>query len=165
MSFVTGGASPSLAPVASIASGAVNLDIDRSFILQMVVFSIIVVALKPLLFDPLMKVFEERELRTDGARLLARKMDERAGEVLRKYEHELEKVRTAAADERERLRAEAAQLEQRILSAARDETAEILSKGRARIAAEAKVTREELDAKAAELARDVAGVVLGREVA
>lgn len=165
MSFVTGGAPPSLASVAPIASGAVTLDLDLSFLLQMVAFAVIVVALKPLLFEPLMKVFEERELRTDGAKLLARKMDERAGEMLRRYESELEKVRAAAAEEREKLRAETTQLEQRILAEARAETAKILDAGRARIAAEAKVTREELSARSEELSRDIAGAVLGREVA
>lgn len=165
MSFVTGGASHLFAPVASVASGAVALDIDLSFLLQVVAFAIIVVVLKPLLFEPLMKVFEERELRTDGAKLLAREMDEKAGEMIRRYEAELEKVRTAAAEERERLRAEANQLEQKILSEARDEVEKILERGRARIAAEARVTRQELHARAGELSREAAGIVLGREVA
>jgi len=162
MSILTGGAVPSPAPV--LASGAVTLDFDLSFVLQMIIFSIIVVVLKPLLFDPLMKVFEERELQTDGAKVLARKMDERAGEMLQRYEAELEKVRAAAAEERERLRAEATQLEQRILAEARQETATILERGRARIAAEAKATRAELQARAVELSREIARNVLGREV-
>jgi len=164
MSILTGGAVPSSAPVASVAAGAFTLDFDLSFLLQMVFFSIIVVALKPLLFDPLMKVFEERELQTDGAKVLARKMDEQAGEMLRRYEAELEKVRTAAAEERERMRAEVTQLEQRILAEARQETATILERGRARIAAEAKTTRAELQARSVELSREIARKVLGREV-
>ena len=164
MSILTGGAVPSSAPVASVAAGAFTLDFDLSFLLQMVFFSIIVVALKPLLFDPLMKVFEERELQTDGAKVLARKMDEQAGEMLRRYEAELEKVRTAAAEERERMRAEVTQLEQRILAEARQETATILERGRARIAAEAKTTRAELQARSVELSREIARNVLGREV-
>jgi len=165
MSILTGGAVPSPAPVAILASGsAVNLDFDLSFLLQMVLFSITVVVLKPLLFDPLMKVFEERELRTDGAKVLARKMDEQAGEMLRRYEAELEKVRVAAQQERERLRAEANQLEQRILAEARQEVATILERGRARIADEAKATRAELQARAVELSREIARSVVGREV-
>lgn len=164
MSILTGGAAPSSAPVAILAADAVNLDFDLSFLLQMVFFAIIVVVLKPLLFDPLMKVFEERELRTDGAKVLARKMDEQAGEMLRRYEAELEKVRAAAQEERERLRAEANQLEQRILAEARQEVATILERGRARIAAEAKATRAELQARAVELSREIARSVVGREV-
>ena len=85
---------------------AVNLDFDLTFVVQMVAFSVLVIILKPLLFDPLMKLFEERERRTEGAKLLARKMDERAGELLQRYETELETVRRAAAEEREKLRAE-----------------------------------------------------------
>lgn len=166
MSLNLGEASLSLAQTASSASsGAVSLDFDLAFVVQMVAFTVLVFALKPILFDPLLKLYEEREQRTDGAKLLARKMDEEAGAMLRRYESELENVRRAASEERERLRSEGARLEQRILAEARTETTKILDEGRARIADEAKATRAELKTRAAELAGDVARVVLGREVA
>jgi F-type H+-transporting ATPase subunit b len=165
MSLTFGDASMSLASAASSASGAVSLDFDLAFLAQMVAFTILVFVLKPILFDPLLKLYEERERRTDGAKLLARKMDEEAGEMLQRYESQLENVRRTATEERERLRAEGAKLEQRILADARAEAAKILDEGRARIAAEAQATRAELKARAAELSADVARVVLGREVA
>src|SRR5262245_58282146 len=83
-------------PLASIARGAVEVDFDLTVLGQMVAFSILIIVLKPLLFDPLMTVFEERERRTDGAKVLARHMDEQAGELLRRYDTELEKVRRVA---------------------------------------------------------------------
>ena len=149
----------------SSSEGGVNLDFDLTFLVHLVAFAVLVMILKPLLFDPLMKVFEERERRTEGAKLLARKMDEKAGELLQRYEAELEQVRRLAAEERERLRAEGAKLEAQILAEGRAEVAKLVEQGRARLESERKVLRGELSTRAADIARDIAARVLGREVA
>jgi F-type H+-transporting ATPase subunit b len=143
----------------------VNLDFDLTFLVQMAAFAILVMILRPLLFDPLLKLFEERERRTEGAKLLARKMDEKAGELLQRYEHELDSVRRAAAEEREKLRAEGAKLEAQILAEGRAEVAKLVEQGRAKLEADRKVLRGELSTRAADIARDIASRVLGREVA
>src|SRR6185312_9155050 len=93
------------------ASGAVNIDFDLTFVGQMVVFAALILVLKPLVYDPVLGLFEEREKRTDGAKASAREMQEKAGELLRKYEQELEKVHRVAAEERDAIRAETARLE------------------------------------------------------
>ena len=142
-----------------------ELDFDLTFLAQFVLFTAFIVVMKPLLFDPLLKVFEERERRTAGAKDEARKMDERAGELLTKYEAELDKVRREAGAERERLRQEAAKLEAQIMAEARAETAKILDAGKARIAAEVTQLRKELVASQPELAAQIASRMLGREVA
>ena len=147
------------------SGGGVNLDFDLTFLVQMVAFTVLVMILKPVLFDPLLKLFEERERRTEGAKLLARKMDEKAGELLQRYESELEAVRRAASEERERLRAEGTKLEAQILAEGRAEVAKLVEQGRAKLEADRKVLRAELSTRAADVARDIASRVLGREVA
>ncbi|MET0594988.1 MAG: H(+)-transporting ATPase [Polyangiaceae bacterium] len=147
------------------AGGAVNLDFDLTFLIQMGAFAILAMVLRPILFDPLLKLFEERERRTEGAKVLARKMDEKAGEILQRYEAELETVRRTAAEERERLRAEGSKLEAQILAEGRAEVAALVEQGRARLEADRKVLRAELSTRAADIARDIASRVLGREVA
>jgi F-type H+-transporting ATPase subunit b len=147
------------------SSGGVNLDFDFTFLVHLVAFAVLVMILKPLLFDPLLKLFEERERRTEGAKLLARRMDEQAGELLLRYEAELEAVRRTAALERERLRTEGAKLEAQILAEARAEVARLVEQGREKLEAERRSLRTELSARAAEIARDIASRVLGREVA
>jgi F-type H+-transporting ATPase subunit b len=149
---------------AQTRGGAVNLDFDLTFVVQMVAFTVLVIVLKPILFDPLMKLFEERERRTDGAKLLARRMDERAGELLQRYESELESVRRAATEERERLRAEGQRLEAQILAEARAETAKVVEEGKAKLERERRSLRTELASTSEELARDIASRVLGREI-
>jgi len=146
------------------AAGDINVDFDLSFLAQCVLFTFFVVLLKPLLFDPLMKVFEEREKRTEGAKADAREMDKQAAELLTQYEAEIEKIRREAGREREELRAETAKLEAKIMAEARAESAKILEAGKAKIAAEMEILRAELARQTPALAAEIASKVLGREV-
>src|SRR5215470_9207788 len=98
------------------ASGAdVSVDFDLTFLAQFVLFATFITILRPLLFEPLLRVFEERERRTEGAKREARQMDAKAGDLSTQYDAELEKVRRIAGAERERLRAETAKLEAQIM--------------------------------------------------
>src|SRR5688572_9622419 len=108
-----------VSPIASakiFASGGVNVDFDLTFLAQFVLFTLFILVIKPLLFDPMLRVFEERERRTEGAKKKARAMDEQAGELLARYEAELDKVRREANTERDRLRAETARIEAQIMA-------------------------------------------------
>ncbi|APR84494.1 ATP synthase F0 sector subunit b' [Minicystis rosea] len=145
-------------------ASAINLALDLSFLAQLVLFGVFITLMKPLLFDPLLKVFEERERRTDGAKKEARVMDEQAGELLKKYEGELAKVRREAGVERDRLRSETARLEAKIMDEARAESAKIVDAGHARIKSEVAQLRKELEAQKPELAREIAARILSREV-
>ena len=151
-------------PVAHLASGGVSIDFDKTFIVQMIVFALLVVLLRPLLFDPILKIFEKREERTVGAKAAARQMQEKAGELLRNYEHELERVTRVATEEREKLRAETGRLEAEILGEARAVTTEMVEQGRRKIETEVGAIRFDLGKQSEVLARDIATRVLGREV-
>lgn len=149
---------------AKLFASAINVDFDPTFVAQFVLFTMFILVLRPLLFDPLLRVFEEREKRTEGAKLKSREMDAKAGELLTRYEAELDKVRREANVEREKLRAEAKALETKIMNEARDEAARILDTGKARIAAEVDQMRKELKDAQPALAAEIASRVLGREV-
>ena len=146
------------------SGGAVNVDLDLTFVGQMVVFATLIVILKPLLFDPVLGLFQEREKRTDGARAEARRMQEKAGELLREYERELEKVHRVAGEERDKMRAETVRAEARELAEARALAAKIVEEGRQRVAEEIHEIKFDLGRNSERLARDIAARVLGREV-
>jgi F-type H+-transporting ATPase subunit b len=145
-------------------SGGIAIDFDKTFVLQMCIFVVLILVLKPLLFDPVLKVFEEREKRTEGARAEAREMQEEAGELLRRYEGELEKIHRVASDERDHQRAETAKLEAEILLNARTVSAKIVEDGRKKIETEINAIRFDLGRQSEHLSRDMAARVLGREV-
>jgi len=160
------GALPHLLPGSSLlamSGGPIDLDFNNVVVFQVVIFVFLIVVLKPLLFDPMLKVFALREDRTEGARAAARKLEEEAGELLTRYEAELTRVSQAAAQERERLRAETAKLEAQILHEAREAAAKIVEDGRRRIETEVNAIRFELGKQSERLAGDIASRVLGRE--
>ena len=64
------------------APQAINVDVDLTFLVQLVLFVGLTLVLKPMLFDPMLKLFEEREKRIDGAKLQARKIDEKSASAL-----------------------------------------------------------------------------------
>lgn len=140
------------------------MDFDALFVVQMLLFMTLVVALKPLLFDPVLKVFEEREKRTDGAREEARQMQREAGELLVQYETELKRIGEVAAQERDRIRAETAKLEAQILTEAREATSKIIDQGRKQIASQVDQIRFDLGKRSEQLAREIAAQALGREL-
>src|SRR5258706_587734 len=82
------GASLSLLPaprLLALSKSPIALDFDNTVVFQIVIFSLLIVVLKPLLFDPMLKVFGLREERTEGAKAIARELEEQAGELLQRY--------------------------------------------------------------------------------
>jgi F-type H+-transporting ATPase subunit b len=146
------------------APQAINVDFDNTFLVQFVLFIGLTLVLKPLLFDPMLKLFEERERRTDGAKLEARRIDDKSAAALSKYETEMAKARASANVEREKIRAEAVKKEQEILGAVRTSATQTLEDGKKSAAAEAERVRATLKTQGAAIARELAGRVLGREV-
>jgi F-type H+-transporting ATPase subunit b len=112
----------------------------------------------------MLKLFEEREKRIDGAKVQARKIDEKSATALAKYEAEMAKARATANTEREKIRGEAVRREQEILSAVRAATAKAIDDGKRAAHAEAERARATLRADAAAMAKELASRVLGREV-
>ena len=144
--------------------GGVNVDLDASLLVQIALFVVLLVILKPLLFEPMLKLFEEREKRIEGTRREASKEDERSAKALAKYEAILGKARDAGAAERDALRAEGTRKEAETMARVRAVTATTIEQGRASIASEAKNARTALASEASSLARAIATRVLGREV-
>ena len=145
-------------------SGAVNIDLDLTAVAHLVLFSFFAVIMKPLIFDPLMIVFEERERRTTGAKDKAREMDEKALGLKADYEEKLEGVRREAAVDRDELRAKTAKLESELLNAARTKAGDQLDAGLATVRAEADSIRKSLDGDRPALVAEIASRVLGRSV-
>ena len=146
------------------AEGGVTVDLDLSLFVQLGFFVVLLFVLKPALFDPMMKLFEEREKRIEGTRHQATKEDERSAKALAKYEAILTKAREAGSAERDSLRAEGLKREAALMAEARAASAATLEQGRAEIAKESSTARNQLRTDAHGLARDMASRVLGREV-
>ncbi len=146
------------------ASGAVNLDLDGTAIAHFILFTAFVVLMKDLIFDPLLKVFDERERRTAGAIDDARELDDKAIALKGEYDQRLEEVRRDAAVDRDRVRAKLNQLEDELAGSARTAVSEQLGTGLAAIQREVGTIRKDLEGQRPALASQIASRVLGREV-
>src|SRR3984957_4050130 len=110
--------------------GGVDVDFDATLFNIVVLFIFLWIVLKPLLFDPMLRLFEERERQVDGAKLLARKIDEKSAGALTEYETAMAKARATANEERDGIRAEGLKREAEILAKVRAQTAATLEAGR-----------------------------------
>ncbi len=142
----------------------INVDVDLTSLVALVLFVGLTFALKGLLFDPLLKLFEERERWTIGKRALAREEDERSARAEAEYEKEMAKTRAGAQVEREKIRAEGIRREQEILAQARSASLEALENGKRAVQEEAARVRASLKAEVGRLTADVGARVLGRGV-
>jgi F-type H+-transporting ATPase subunit b len=149
---------------ASAAGGAVTVDFDATLLIMVGLFIFLWIVLKPLLFSPMLRLFEERERRIDGAKLLARKIDEKSAGALTKYESEMQAARAAANAEREALRAEGLKREAEILALVRAKTAATMEAGRKEMNDAAATARKGLGSDMPSIAADFASRALGREV-
>jgi len=155
-------AASSLEGVLNAMAGGVPLDFDRTVLVQIIVFTFLILVLKPLLFDPVLKVFALREERTEGARATARELQEKAGELLQRYEKELERVHQVAAEERDRLRSETSKLEAQILNEAREVTTRLVEDGRRKIETEVNAIRFDLGKESERVAQMIVDRVSGQ---
>jgi F-type H+-transporting ATPase subunit b len=112
--------SSQLAASASLVrAGGVNLDFDATLLVQVVFLIVLWAVLKPMLFDPLLKLFEEREKRIEGAIKKARRIDEQSAEAKAQYDDAMTKARAEGSAERETVRGEGLRKESEILAGVR----------------------------------------------
>ncbi len=159
--------SSSLSSSVFLAAGAGGVEVDFALgpiVIQIVLFVALWLVLKPTLFDPMLKLFEEREKRIEGAIAGTRHIDEQSAGALAKYEEAMAKARAAANAERDLLRAEGVKAENDILAKVRASTAKALEESRGRMSEELATARGKLKTDTLQLARELAGRVLGREV-
>jgi F-type H+-transporting ATPase subunit b len=148
-----------------ILEGGVEVDFQLwPILVQVGIVLVLMILLKPALFDPMLRLFEERERRIDGAKVLARRLDEESAGALTKYEREMAAARAAGNVERDKLRVEGQKAEAEILARVRASTAQTLEVGRKKAEEEARAVRTALTADAAQISKELASRVLGREV-
>lgn len=151
--------------VSSNASeGAVNVDFDASLLVQLGLFVVLLFVLKPLLFDPMMRLFEERENRIEKTVQRARKIDADSAVARQKYEDAIAEANRIGGAEADELRTAANAEDAAKLAIVRGEVGQTLASGRAVNTEEANKAKTALDAEIHVLGKAIASKVLGREV-
>jgi F-type H+-transporting ATPase subunit b len=133
-------------------------------VLMMIPFWWTVIVCWFLAIKPILKVIEERERRTIGARDEAADYEAKFNDRLKAYEERIAEARVRSTEERKKVRDQASREEESILAAARAEAQKRVDDVRTAIEAERVKARTELMAQAEKLAQELAEKALGREI-
>jgi F-type H+-transporting ATPase subunit b len=140
------------------------VDLDGTVFVQFAMFSVAFVILYALVFKPMVRLLDARDVAIEGSKQEAKHLEAEVQQKQAQFEGELRRVQAAAGEERERLRAEGQERERALLDRVRTETQQLVAEGKTRLETEARIARAELSAQRGELAREIASRVLGREV-
>ncbi len=153
------------APAARAAEGGLVLLPDWPILALLIAFFTLLIApVDRLIFQPLLRVLDERVQRIEGTRGRASRLVRQAQELLGRYERSLREVREEAELQRKRA-LEAARVQGSArTSSARAEAERETGQARDEIAAALEGARATLRAEARELANEAAARVLGRSL-
>jgi F-type H+-transporting ATPase subunit b len=148
---------------ALLSEGSI-IDLDGTIWIQLGLFAVAFFLSRPLIFRPMVALFEARENAIEGAKIEALRLQDEAAAESEEFEAEMRRLRLQAGEERDRLRAEGKRLERAVLDRVRQETDRQLAEADARLVNEAARLRADIDATVPALARQIASKMLSREV-
>ena len=148
---------------ALLSEGSI-IDLDGTIWIQLGLFAVAFLVFRPLIFRPMIALFEAREKAIEGSKLEALRLQDEASAESEEFDVEMRRLRLQAGEERDRLRAEGKRLERTVLDRVREETDKQLTEADAKLKTEAAKLRAEIDQSVPTLARQIASKMLSREV-
>lgn len=148
---------------ALLSEGSI-IDLDWTILIQLGTFAVAFLLFRPLIFRPMIALFEARENAIEGAKVEALRLQDEAEAESEEFDEEMRRIRLQAGEERDRLRAEGKRLERTLLDRVRDETNMQLAEADAKLATEAASLRGQIDKSIGAIAQQIASKMLDREV-
>ncbi len=144
----------------SIAAGEENiLSIDKTVVIQLIIFLVAIYILNKLIFKPFLEVVDKREKLTTGTIEEANKLEQRANKIIEEYKHKLEEARSLALLERIKMRQEADNAAQDIIENTRSETDSMINKAKINIQNQFEKTQESIEVQIESLGNVIASVI------
>lgn len=140
------------------------LKVDKTLIIQLIIFIATIFILNSLLFKPLLGLLEKREKLTAGRIREAKELGDKVERITREYRAKLDEVRAKATEERNEIRRKAHAAAEDLIGKAHKEALALLEEARSKLELEAKEIREKIKPEIAVLAREMALQILGRKV-
>lgn len=137
------------------------LDITQYFFWQLVNFILLFVVLNKILFQPFMRLFEERKSRTTGALDEAAGMDVQTKGLLAQVDEKLVEARKKARTVFEGLSGEGLDVQKGVLAAAQKDAAEINRKAKEELRAAAEKARASLKSDIETFAKQIVDKLVG----
>ena len=140
------------------------INLDLTFVIQLINFLVLLVILNLFLFKPIRKVLADREGELAAAKEKVAGVDRDVQEKMALYEARMKEVKSSASGDREVLKKEAQTEETLIIDKARKEAADSLASIKTKVAKEAADAKELLREQARALSLDICEKVLGRSL-
>jgi F-type H+-transporting ATPase subunit b len=137
------------------------MDLDITLLIQMVLFVGVLATLNGILFQPFLRLLEEREHRIQGLAQEAERLRAEGDRDHAEYREKLQTARDEAHQRREELLKEGREKERQILSEARTEVAEKLQKARLELGQWQRDAGDTLASERSSLAALIVDKVLG----
>ena len=141
------------------------ISLDISILHQIILFIVLGLILNKILFQPYLRLLEERERRTIGAEHDSADLEHEGARLRAQYEEKIAQAQTAAYTAKDAILQEARQQREKILGQARAEAASKLEQARREIALALEKEKALAAAETATVAGEMVSKVLGRKVA
>lgn len=140
------------------------IQLDFSIVYQIILFVVLWVILRKLLFQPYLRLLEEREQQTIGAQHDSVDLENEGAKLKAQYDEKMTQGQAAGYAAKEAINQDARQQREKILGQARDEAARSLEQVRQEVAAAMEREKRLAAAEVSTVAADMVNKVLGRRV-
>jgi F-type H+-transporting ATPase subunit b len=146
------------------ARGGRVINLDITFIFQLVNFLILMLALNIVLYKPIRKILADRASEIAGGHEKAAEVDKDVQDKMVQYEDRLREAKAKASEERGILKKDALAEEATLLDKARKEATDSVNALKGKVAKEAAEAREYLKEQTRSLSLEICEKVLGRRL-
>jgi F-type H+-transporting ATPase subunit b len=141
------------------------ISLDYSVVYQIILFLILWVILRKILFRPYLQLLEERERKTTGAQHDSVELEHEGARLRAQYEEKIAQAQAAGYANWEATVQEARRERERVLSQAREEAMKLLEAVRREVESQMQKERQLAAIEARVIAQEMATKILGRKVA
>ncbi len=141
------------------------ITLDYTIAYQVLLTIVLWIALSKVLFQPYLKVFEQREEKTLGALHEATDLEREGARLKAEYEERIFRAQENGRLAKEAILQAAREERDRVLAKAREESGALLEAVRADVRKQLEIERQAVAADAAVVAQAMASRILGRNVA
>jgi F-type H+-transporting ATPase subunit b len=141
------------------------IEINFTLIIQIINFLALIFILNIVLYKPILKVLEEREMRIDGQQQEAKKVVEDCQSLMVDYNQKLYNAKVEAMNAKNAARNEASLEAGGIIEEARKNAEDIIEQMQQQMATEIAQAKKELEPELSVMAATIAQQILGRKAA
>src|SRR5918999_2580057 len=141
------------------------ISLDYSVVYQIILFLVLWIILRKILFQPYLHLLEERERKTTGAQHDSLELEHEGARLRAQYEQKIAQAQAAGYATKETILQEARRERERIVTEARDEAMKLLQGVRLEVESQMQKERQLAATEAGIVAQEMVNKILGRKVA